>query len=419
MCKFRRTGNVGAFADVNEVDGGFDPVPWNRHRLQPAQAKIRLHVRRLARSEAAHGVSDGFDVRRGGAAAAADDVQPAVLRPVLQLRRECFRCLRKTGGQQRIGQARVGISADVNRRDKGKFFDARAKFLRSQGAVHADAEQGHVRNGVPERFDGLAGKAAFGAGLNESDRGHQGNDALRGAGRGMRGVGRTGKRRDSALFEQFQDREERGLGNQRVENRFDQQKISATIQEPLRLFVIGGRGLIKRGAPRRGVVGVGREGRGLVRRTERAGDEANPIRVGRHHRARCAPGALSRGDVDLPGQRLQSVVGERQRLRVKGVGFDEIGAGFEVLPVDCLDESRLRQAKQVVQPSEVFVPVIESFAAVGRFVELVLLHHGAHGAVKDHDAFSQQALQLLGSIRFGLHAFSTVRHNLYLNRQNM
>ena len=128
---------------------------------------------------------------------------------------------------------------------------------------------------------------------------------------------------------------------------------------------------------------------------------------------------MSRGDVDLPGQRLQSVVGERQRLRVKGVGFDEIGAGFEVLPVDCLDESRLRQAKQVVQPSEVFVPVIESFAAVGRFVELVLLHHGAHGAVKDHDAFSQQALQLLGSIRFGLHAFSTVRHNLYLNRQNM
>ena len=226
MCKFRRTGNVGAFADVNEVDGGvgdFDPVPWNRHRLQPAQAKIRLHVRRLARSEAAHGVSDGFDVRRGGAAAAADDVQPAVLRPVLQLRRECFRCLRKTGREQRIGQAGVGISADVNRRDKGKFFDARAKFLRSQGAVHADAEQGHVRNGVPERFDGLAGKAAFGAGLNESDRGHQGNDTLRGAGRGMRGVGRTGKRRDSALFEQFQDREERGLGNQRVENRFDQQ----------------------------------------------------------------------------------------------------------------------------------------------------------------------------------------------------
>src|SRR5439155_2348712 len=141
LCKFRRTGNVGAFADVNEVDGGVgdsDPVPWDRYRLQPAQAKVRLHVRRLARSEAAHGVSDGFDVRRGGAAAAADDVQPAVLRPVLQLRRECFRCLRKTGGEQRIGQAGVGISADENRRDKGKFFDARAKFLRSQGAVHAD-----------------------------------------------------------------------------------------------------------------------------------------------------------------------------------------------------------------------------------------------------------------------------------------
>ena len=47
-------------------------------RLQPAQPGQRLDARPAARRLAGHGLGDRADVRRRGAAAAADDVQPAV-----------------------------------------------------------------------------------------------------------------------------------------------------------------------------------------------------------------------------------------------------------------------------------------------------------------------------------------------------
>ena len=122
-----------------------------------------------------HRLGNGLDVRRRRAAAAADDVQPAVLRPFLQLRRERFRRFGKAGRQQRIRQAGVGIGADVNRREAGKFLDERPQFLRPQRAVHADGEQGNVRNRIPKRLDGLAGHAAIAAGLDEGDGSENGN----------------------------------------------------------------------------------------------------------------------------------------------------------------------------------------------------------------------------------------------------
>ena len=39
------------------------------------------------------------------------------------------------------------------------------------------------------------------------------------------------------------------------------------------------------------------------------------------------------------------------------------------------------------------VAVGEALAAIGGFIEFVLLDHGAHRAIDDEDAFGQQALQ--------------------------
>jgi hypothetical protein len=36
----------------------------------------------------------------------------------------------------------------------------------------------------------------------------------------------------------------------------------------------------------------------------------------------------------------------------------------------------------------------------------VVLHHRAHGAVEDNDAFAQQALQLFGPVLYWLHRFN-------------
>src|SRR5439155_25363689 len=79
------------------------PVPWNRYRIETAEAEIRLDLWGNARWQALHCIGNRFDMRRRRAAAAADDVQPSVLRPVLQLRRQSFRCFRKAGRQERIG----------------------------------------------------------------------------------------------------------------------------------------------------------------------------------------------------------------------------------------------------------------------------------------------------------------------------
>ena len=121
--EFGRTGDVRALADVQKVG-----IRTHRQRVESAQPQIGFNRRRLARRNSADRSGNCLDVRRRGAAATADDVQPAVLRPLAQLRREGFRRFRKTCRQQRIRQAGVRIGADVNRRDAGKFFDKRTQF---------------------------------------------------------------------------------------------------------------------------------------------------------------------------------------------------------------------------------------------------------------------------------------------------
>ena len=168
--EFRRTGDVRAFADVQEIG-----IWANRHRVESAQAQIRFNRRNFARRQIFDRIGNRLDMRRRGAAAAADDVEPAVLRPLAQLRRERFRRFGKTGRQQRIRQAGVRIGADVNRRDAGKLLDERTQFLRPQRAIHADGEQRNVGNGIPKRLDSLAGHAAIAARLDERDGRENGN----------------------------------------------------------------------------------------------------------------------------------------------------------------------------------------------------------------------------------------------------
>ncbi len=118
-------------------------------------------------------------MRRRGAATATDDVEPAVLRPFAKLRCERLRRFRKTRREQGIGQAGIRIRADVNRREPGKFLDQRAQFLRPQRAVHADAQERNIGNGIPECLNRLPGHAAIAARLDERHRGEDGNNFRR------------------------------------------------------------------------------------------------------------------------------------------------------------------------------------------------------------------------------------------------
>src|SRR5205085_795827 len=61
----------------------------------------------FSRREIADRLRNQTDMLRRRAAAAADDVQPTVLRPFLKLRREAFGSLWEAGGRERIGQAGI------------------------------------------------------------------------------------------------------------------------------------------------------------------------------------------------------------------------------------------------------------------------------------------------------------------------
>src|SRR5581483_1483073 len=130
---------------------------------------------------------------------------------------------------------------------------------------------------------------------------------------------------------------------------------------------------------------------GAIGRAERACDEAGffSCREFIYRRAR----ELRSLQIDLVSQRLHAVIGERDALRVEGIGLDQVGAGFEIFAMDLADDLRLRQHQQVVVPLEIARPVAKALDAILRLLELVALDHGAHRPVQDQDPLGEQALQ--------------------------
>ena len=137
--EFRRPADVRALADVDEIR-----LRADGQRLKPAEMRVAVRGRNLARREAFDALADRADVFGRRPAAAADNVEPAVGGPLFKLRRERLRRLRKSGGQQGIGQPRVGVRAEINRRFLLQFLDERTHLLRPQRAVQAHAQQRHV-----------------------------------------------------------------------------------------------------------------------------------------------------------------------------------------------------------------------------------------------------------------------------------
>ena len=387
-----RPRDVRALADVQEIG-----LRGDGQCVETAQAQVGFNRRNFARRQAFDGIGDGLDVGRRGAAAAADDVEPAVLRPLAELRGERFGCFGKAGGQERIRQAGVRIRAHVDRREAGEFLDERAQFLRAERAVHADAQERDVRNGIPKRFDGLAGDASVAAGLDERDGGEDRDNATLGFGLWTLDF-RIGQGDDAAFVVDFLDGEECGAGVERVEDGFHQQHVRAAVEHAVDLFAVGRDEFIVGAAACAGVVDVGGDGGCFGRWPDGAGDETDAARLCLLDGIGCAAGAFCAGLGEFVGEGFHAVIRERDGLRVEGVGLDDVRAGFEVLAVDFLDDGGLGDVEQVVEALEVLVPVGEARAAIIRLLQLVTLDHRAHRAVNDDDAFTEQALQFQCSV---------------------
>ena len=232
LCELRRASDIGPFANVHEVC-----IRANRERFKTTETQVRFDFGWNAPGQAAHCIGDGLYVRRRGTTAAAYKIQPAVLGPIAKLRGQRFRRLRKTCRQQRIGQARIRIAANINWRDGGQLLDQWPHLLWPKRAVHSDAHQRHVRNRIPERFDRLAGHAAIASSLYKCYRRHHGHAAV-------------------VLLEIFLDREECRLRIERVENRLNQQDVRAAIQQTVDLLAIRSNKLVISYATCRRIVNV-------------------------------------------------------------------------------------------------------------------------------------------------------------------
>ena len=95
-------------------------------------------------------------------------------------------------------------------------------------------------------------------------------------------------------------------------------------------------------------------------------------------------------DVDVTYAVLEAVVGLCDGGARESVGLDDVRAGFEELAVDRLDDVRAGDAEQVVVALEIAFVVVERGIAEILLLQLVLLDHGAHRAVKKDDTLCEE-----------------------------
>ena len=85
---------------------------------------------------------------------------------------------------------------------------------------------------------------------------------------------------------------------------------------------------------------------------------------------------------------------QSDRGSAERVGLDDIGAGFEVLRVNFLDNPWLGEKEQLETAFEVFsLPISKPFPPIIGLGQLVALNHCAHRAVEHDDAFAQERFQ--------------------------
>ena len=337
----------------------------------------------------------------GRPAAAADNVQPAVPRPSLELRGKAFRRLGKTGRRQRIGQPGVRIRAYVSVGAMRELFDVRLHLAGPERAVQSHHERIRVGDRRQKRFDRLPAQDSPGA------IGHRsGND----------------KRNSPAqFFEQFGNGRDRCFCIQGVENSFDHQQIYAALQQSGSLFAVAFSNLIERDRAKTGIVYIGRQRSRDWQWAERTADEtpasclvrdrvrrmtrhAGRVEIDLRHQVAILPvvhDALEKLGVFASAVRLalKKKVMKTDGRAAEGVGFDDVRAGFEITPVDFVDEIGFREEQDLETALEVFsFPILEAVAAITGFAEFVLLDHRPHGPVEHDDALAHERFERMESI---------------------
>ena len=73
---------------------------------------------------------------------------------------------------ERIRQPGIRVATHIDWRDAGQLLDVRPHFLRAKRTVDSDAQQRHMRNGIPIGIDGLSGQRPAAAASRDRERDH-------------------------------------------------------------------------------------------------------------------------------------------------------------------------------------------------------------------------------------------------------
>ncbi len=222
------------------------------------------------------------------------------------------------------------------------------------------------------------------------------------------------------LLEILLDREQRGLGVERIEDGLDHQQVSTAIQQAPDGLAITFHQLIKADIAETRVVHVRRDRSGLGGRPQHARDEARLVRYLRlefiAHPARqfCA------GKIQLVSQVHHAVIVQRCRGGIECAGLDDVRARRQIFRVDAADDVRLGQQQQVVVTFDINRVVgkslaldvvvcitfgeiaVQKRAAIVLLVQLVALNHRSHRTVQDQDALSDEPFDRVKSAGHGV-----------------
>ena len=194
------------------------------------------------------------------------------------------------------------------------------------------------------------------------------------------------------------NREQRGLGIERIKNGFDQQNIRAAVQQALDGFGVSRHQLIETGIAITGVVHIRRNAGGAIGGAEHTCDEARLVRRFGFEFIRRFARKLGSFHIQFVYQCLHPIIRHGDRGGIESIGLQNIRARVKIGGVDIADDFGLGQRQQVVVALEIGSPILETLAAIIRLLQLITLDHGAHRAIQNQDALGEQFIEQIGAV---------------------
>src|SRR5207253_11307015 len=90
--------------------------------------------------------------------------------------------------------------------------------------------------------------------------------------------------------------------------------------------------------------------------------------------------------------------GKAVAVGAERIRLNDVGAGFQILPVNLFHDLRLRETQQVEATAQLAPMAAEGRAAIIILVELVAVNGRTHRPIEDEDALREQLFKLCARI---------------------